>query len=84
MQSVTEAWTHGASLTACLQSEEQLAAMRKRGVNNVMKEMIHKYLLVDPAKSGLKTIRVDPDEGFFDKQVRKYPNSNLRCNDDDH
>ena len=70
MQSVTESWTHGASLTACLQSEEQLASMRKRGVNNVMKEMIQKYLLVDPAKSGLKTIRVDPDEQFFEKQVR--------------
>ena len=75
MQSVTESWTHGASLTACLQSEEQLASMRKKGVNNVMKEMIQKYLLVDPAKSGLKTIRVDPDEQFFEKQVKIRNNS---------
>ena len=34
-----------------------------------MKEMIQKYLLVDPTKSGLKTIRVDPDDLFFEKQV---------------
>ena len=68
MQSVTEAWTHGADPTFCLLSEDQLKSLREEGVNKVMKEMINKYLI--PANNtGIKKVVVKPDEHYFDKIV---------------
>lgn len=69
MQSVTESWTHGADPTVCLLSEAELKRMRERGVNNVMKELIRKYLIPTSNNNGIKSIIVNPDEKFFDKQV---------------
>lgn len=72
MQSVTESWTHGADPTVCLLSESELKRMRERGVNNVMKELIRKYLIPTSNNNGIKSIIVNPDEGFFDKQVSVF------------
>ena len=69
MQSVTEAWTHGADPTFCLLSKDQLRSLREEGVNKVMKEMINKYL-VPTSNAGIKKIIVKPDEHYFDKIVR--------------
>lgn len=73
MQSVTEAWTHNADPTVCLQSETELATMKKQGVNTVMKSMIDKYLL-PKSDHGVHSIVVTPDDHFFDKQVRRVIN----------
>ena len=73
MQSVTEAWTHNADATVCLQSETELENMKKQGVNSVMKAMIEKYLL-SKSDSGVHSIVITPDEHFFDKQVAKMKN----------
>lgn len=68
MQSVTEAWTHGADPTFCLLSKDQLSSLREEGVNKVMKEMINKYL-IPTSNAGMKKIIVKPDEHYFDKIV---------------
>lgn len=68
MQGVATAWTHNADPTFCLLLKDQLQELREKGVNNVMKEMIRKYLL--PANNrGVKTVIVKPDAHYFDKIV---------------
>ena len=68
MQGVATAWTHNADPTFCLLLKDQLQEMKEKGVNNVMKEMIRKYLL--PANNcGVKTVIVKPDAHYFDKIV---------------
>ena len=70
MQSVMEAWTHHADPTLCLLSEDQLEAIRKEGVNKVMKEMIQKYLLPSSSKNGIKNVVIKEDNQYFEKMVR--------------
>ena len=69
MQSVVESWTHKANPAFCLLSEAQIEEMKKEGVNEVMKQMIRKYLRPASTNNGVKRVIIRPDAGFFDKLV---------------
>ena len=69
MQSVVESWTHNANPAFCLLSDAQIEEMKKEGVNEVMKQMIRKYLRPTSTNNGVKRVIIRPDAGFFDKLV---------------
>lgn len=71
MQSVVESWTHNANPAFCLLSEAQIGEMKKEGVNEVMKQMIRKYLRPTSTNSGVKRVIIRPDAGFFDNLVEE-------------